>query len=437
MASCPKCGFDLNAEGICPVCGYGRAGEGASSVGKSGERSRAVAGSPKGTGRSRKAGGPARVALIVVGVVALCAVVVVAILSIGKLTGSGRPVASTHAPSRTVAAAAKTASDQGSADGATAADQPKVAAPTQATTAKVSADTSLALYRFPVGASPVSLRASKPIDLYDPAVEPVYNITKRTAEDFPPITSEDAYVQWMLAHTNENKKMLEWRWQRAEKIVERGLVLHKDVLMAFLLTPREWFDRPYNYSQTYANTALPIGYGQTISGPDLVAHMTDELDVHPNDRVLEIGTGSGYQSAVLSQLTNYSYTIEIVKPLAEETNGIYLEHTKEMPEYANIHRRLADGYYGWPRYAPFDRIIVTTGIDHIPPVLLRELKPGGIMLIPIGPPSGQVILKITKTVGPNGNIHLTREDIYHGFKREIFVPFTASGGGTHDTGAKR
>lgn len=202
--------------------------------------------------------------------------------------------------------------------------------------------------------------------------------------------------------------------------------------MAFLLTPREWFVRPYNLKNTYENSALPIGYGQTISGPDLVAHMTDALDPQPNQRVLEIGTGSGYQSALLSQLSNFVYTIEIVRPLAEQTNEIYLEHTAAMPEYANIHRRLADGYYGWPAYAPFDRIIVTTGIDHIPPDLLKELKPGGIMVIPIGPPTGQTILKITKTVDKAGRVHLKRQDLYPGIT-DIFVPFTASGGGTHDT----
>ncbi|HUX19696.1 MAG TPA: protein-L-isoaspartate O-methyltransferase, partial [Spirochaetia bacterium] len=82
-----------------------------------------------------------------------------------------------------------------------------------------------------------------------------------------------------------------------------------------------------------------------------------------------------------------------------------------------------------------DRIIVTTGIDHIPPELLRELKPGGIMVIPVGPPTGQVVLKITKTVDASGQVHLTREDIYHGMRKEIFVPFTAASGGTHNTGS--
>ena len=257
-----------------------------------------------------------------------------------------------------------------------------------------------------------------------------YDITKRAGS--PPLTSEKAYVVWMLArYPGEQEKYLRERWARAAFAVEHGHIRSERILTAFLLTPREWFVRPYNIGRAYANAAMPIGYGQTISGPDLVARMTDRLDPQPGEPVLEIGTGSGYQSAFLSELSDYVYTIEIVKPLAEETNAIYLSHTREMPEYANIHRRVADGYYGWPEVAPFARIIVTCGIDHIPPDLIRELAPGGIMLIPVGPPSGQTILKITKHVGADGRVTLTREDIYHGTAKDIFVPFTAAGGGVH------
>ncbi len=284
-------------------------------------------------------------------------------------------------------------------------------------------------YQIPVGSSPVNTRALHPVDLYTPHPDPAFDITKRT--ELPPIDNENDFVKWMLAHTNQQEKFLRERWHRATLAVERHHITHKRILMAFLLTPREWFARPYNLSKVYENTALPIGYGQTISGPDLVARMTDYLDPLANQKVLEIGTGSGYQSAFLSSLSNHVYTIEIVKPLAEETNGIYLKHTKEMPQFGNIHRRMADGYYGWPEYAPFDKIIVTTGTDHIPPDLLKELKPGGVMIIPIGPPTGQTIMKITKEVDKDGTVHLTREDIYHGTAKDIFVPFTAAGGGTH------
>ncbi len=440
MASCPNCGFDLNQDGTCPVCGYGRASQAGAAAAKDQGHG----------GRSSRGERPRRRVLVTLGIVALCVIAGAGAFAVARLSASGHAadltgsVASAagntlssvsdskdaNRPHQAVGSPSSQAADASAAVPATATDEPASSdrnLPAAARSAEV--------YRYPVGASPVSLRAVKPIDLYDPAVQPVYNITKRT--ELPPITSESAYVKWMLAHTDQQERYLRWRWQRAEITVERHLIVHKSVLLAFLLTPREWFVRPYNLSKTYDNTAIPIGYGQTISGPELVAHMTDELDLKPDESVLEIGTGSGYQSAVLSQLSNFVYTIEIVKPLAEETNQIYLEHTKEIPEYANIHRRLADGYYGWSKYAPFDRIIVTTGIDHIPPELLKQLKPNGIMLIPIGPPSGQVVLKITKTVGKNGNIHLTREDIYHGFKREIFVPFTASGGGTHNTGGSK
>lgn len=284
-------------------------------------------------------------------------------------------------------------------------------------------------YTIPVGASPLDTRAQNPVDLYMPNPDPAFDITTQTA--FPPTDSENVYVQWMLAHTDQQEKYLRERWQRATIALERHHITRKRVLEAFLMTPREWFVRPYNLDKTYTNSALPIGYGQTISGPDLVARMTDYLDPQPGDKVLEIGTGSGYQSAFLSSLSNYVYTIEIVKPLAEETNQIYLDHTKELPQLGNIHRRMADGYYGWPEAAPFDKIIVTTGTDHIPPDLLKELKPDGVMIIPVGPPTGQTILKVTKTVDANGDVHLAREDIYHGTAKDIFVPFTAASGGTH------
>ena len=289
-------------------------------------------------------------------------------------------------------------------------------------------------YQIRVGASPVSVRATKPINLYIPPHDPMYDISKHTL--IPSTTNQASFVQWMVAHSPEkNRAFLRQKWRIAQIAVSDHAVTHRRVLDAFLLTPREWFVRQYNYPNAYERTSLPIGYGQTITNPGLVIRMTNALDPQPNQKVLEIGTGSGYQSAFLSELSNYVYTVEIVRPLGAETNQIYLLHTPQMPQYANIHRRLYDGYYGWPKYAPFDRIIVTTGIDHIPPVLLKELKPGGIMLIPVGPPNGQTVLKITKTIGPNGHIHLKREDIFHGFRKEVFVPFTASGGGTHNAGS--
>jgi protein-L-isoaspartate(D-aspartate) O-methyltransferase len=164
----------------------------------------------------------------------------------------------------------------------------------------------------------------------------------------------------------------------------------------------------------------------------MVSRMTQSIDPQPKDRILEIGTGSGYQAAVLSELSNFVYTIEIVPELVRENEDIYKNWETDYPQYKNIKRKVDDGYYGWAEFAPFDKIIVTCGIDHIPPPLLQQLAPGGIMVIPVGPPSGQTVLKITKTVAPDGSVRLEREDIYKGKRKDIvFVPFTKQGKGVH------
>ena len=148
------------------------------------------------------------------------------------------------------------------------------------------------------------------------------------------------------------------------------------------------------------------------------------------DRILEIGTGSGYQSAVLSELSDHVYTIEIIPALFRETDGIYRQLAARYPEYASITRKNADGYYGWVRHAPFQKIIVTAGIDHVPPPLLGQLAPNGIMVIPVGPPSGQTVLRIVKKPAPGGGFTFERRDIYRG-RKVIFVPFTSQGGARH------
>ena len=129
----------------------------------------------------------------------------------------------------------------------------------------------------------------------------------------------------------------------------------------------------------YANRPLPIGYGQTISQPFIVALMTDLLRVEPNDRVLEIGTGSGYQAAVLAELAERVYSIEIVPELTQMAT----ERLKRLG-YAKVETKTGDGYYGWPEHAPFDAIIVTAAPTQIPPPLVQQLKPGGRMIIPVG-----------------------------------------------------
>jgi protein-L-isoaspartate(D-aspartate) O-methyltransferase len=233
----------------------------------------------------------------------------------------------------------------------------------------------------------------------------------------------------MAAHTDQQPAFLRQRWDLAALLASWGDLKHARVRDAFLRTPREFFAR--NPGRAYANVALPIGYGQTISGPDLVSHMTDYLDPLPGQKVLEIGTGSGYQSALLSELTNHVYTVEIIDPLARETDAIFKRLETAYPEYRNVMRKIDDGYYGWKEYAPFDKIIVTCGIDHVPPPLIQQLAPGGTMIIPIGPPSGQTVLRIVKKVAADGSVSLTREDIYHGRVKVRFVPLTGWGGGAH------
>ena len=170
---------------------------------------------------------------------------------------------------------------------------------------------------------------------------------------------------------------------------------------AFLLTPREKFVLQQNLARAYDHAFLDIGYGVTISGPHIVGRMTSNIDPKQGEKVLEIGTGSGYQSAYLSHLTDKVHTIEIIKPLAERTRGIYDQLIKDgYTEFEAINSKTADGYYGWEEAAPFDKIIVTCGIDHVPPPLLQQLKPGGIMVIPVGPPGAQRVLKVVKTQQP-------------------------------------
>ena len=200
----------------------------------------------------------------------------------------------------------------------------------------------------------------------------------------PPTENQKDYVAWMLAHTAEKEEELVKKWERARIIAERKDITSAPVLEAFLYTPRQFFARRYNLKKAYDDTAIPIGHGQTISGPNMVSAMTNAVNLRPGDRVLEVGTGSGYQAAVLSELSDHVYTIEIVAPLYAETDAIYKSLETRYPEYRNIARYRGDGYYGLPDKAPFQAIVVTAGIDHIPPPLLRQLAPGGIMVIPVG-----------------------------------------------------
>jgi protein-L-isoaspartate(D-aspartate) O-methyltransferase len=246
-----------------------------------------------------------------------------------------------------------------------------------------------------------------------------------------PIDSEEAYSAWIQKNHPEDPKWLPQKWERSRIMLQNQDILHDREMRAFLFTPRERFAQPKTITHSYESAFLDIGYGVTISGPHLVMHMTTSLDVKPTDKVLEIGTGSGYQSAILSTLTPNVYTIEIIDPLGKRTRENYDKLIADGYDlYRNIHTKIADGYYGWEENAPFDKIIVTCGIDHIPPPLLQQLKIGGTMVIPVGPPGNQIVLAVHKIQDTQGNVTITREDIYGGRKKVPFVPFTKQGGGT-------
>jgi protein-L-isoaspartate(D-aspartate) O-methyltransferase len=166
----------------------------------------------------------------------------------------------------------------------------------------------------------------------------------------------------------------------AETRAETGTeALSPRVSEAMRRVPRHRYVPEDEVRHAYKNRPLPIGYGQTISQPYIVAIMTDLMQVREGDRVFELGTGSGYQAAVLGELAAEVYTIEIVEPLAERA-----AQTLKTQGYENVQVRAGDGYYGWEEHAPFDAIIVTAAASHVPPPLIQQLAPGGRMVIPLG-----------------------------------------------------
>ena len=246
----------------------------------------------------------------------------------------------------------------------------------------------------------------------------------------PPLADKAAFVAWGKAHTNEDPIYLERRFDRYKEVLAFNDLWTPAEKRAFLLTPRQEFTRPEDKDEAYVGHYIDIGFGVTITPPGTMGRMTSALQVRNGEKVLEIGTGSGYQSALLTYLTPRVYSIEIIPELATRTRGVYDRLIAAgYSEYANIATRSADGYYGWAEAAPFDKIIVTCGIDHIPPPLLQQLKPDGIMVIPVGPPGAQHILKVVKKSGADGQASVARSDIFGG-KVIPFVPLT----GGHQAG---
>ena len=164
------------------------------------------------------------------------------------------------------------------------------------------------------------------------------------------------------------------------QLVRRG-ISDEAVLKAMRSVPRHSLIPKAYVASAYADRPLPIGFGQTISQPFIVAFMTELLALEPGDRVLEVGTGSGYQASILAEIVGEVYTIEIVPELASSS-----ELSIQTLGYENIRTKQADGYYGWEEYAPFDAIIVTAAAEHVPPPLVTQLKNGGRMVIPVGSP---------------------------------------------------
>jgi len=182
-------------------------------------------------------------------------------------------------------------------------------------------------------------------------------------------------------YANQRQLMIEEIASDASRLVR---YIDKDsvsdrVMQVMATVPRHLFMPAEMRAEAYENRPLPIGYGQTISQPYIVALMTDLLQPRPDHKVLEIGTGSGYQAAVLSKLVKEVYSIEIIEQL-----GLTAKQVLKQLDYDNVSTRIADGYDGWPEHAPFDSIIVTAGISHIPPPLVKQLKNGGTMVIPVG-----------------------------------------------------
>ena len=185
----------------------------------------------------------------------------------------------------------------------------------------------------------------------------------------------------VLSCTIQEDKYVKTREEMVKVQIENRGIKNQPTLDAMKKVPRHKFVPSNNIDKAYNDGPLPIGYGQTISQPYIVAYMTAVIDPKPDQKVLEIGTGSGYQAAVLAEIVDSVFTIEIITELSDSSQ----KKLKELG-YKNVFCKNADGYYGWEKYALFDAIVVTAAAEHIPPPLIKQLKDGGKMIIPVGSP---------------------------------------------------
>lgn len=185
---------------------------------------------------------------------------------------------------------------------------------------------------------------------------------------------------------HDYSRQAERDWMVDTQIVGGGITDQK-VIAAMRRVPRHQFIPDYEAKDAYGDFPLPIGHAQTISQPYIVAYMTDALNLQPGEKVLEIGTGSGYQAAILAELGVHVFTIEIVKPLAQ-----YARDNLSKLGYDQVMVRAGDGYQGWPEERPFDAIIITAAPDHIPSPLLEQLAVGGRLILPVGDQSQSLVL---------------------------------------------
>lgn len=193
------------------------------------------------------------------------------------------------------------------------------------------------------------------------------------------------------------------RKQMVESQIRRRNILDQRVLSAMEKVPRHLFVDKKLAEAAYSDYPLPIGEGQTISQPYVVALMTEALSLKKGEKVLEIGTGSGYQAAILAELTNKVYTIEIIKKLSQRA-----EKVLKNLGYNKVKVKTGDGYFGWEEYAPFDAIIITCAANHIPPSLIKQLKEGGRLIIPLGSTVYyQTLTLVTKERGELEVNHIT------------------------------